>query len=67
MSVNADDLLIARSARNKDMIVASLQQEVDKVVAWSDKARLTKRNIQMRDSLLQLGLCRSGLATQHHH
>ena len=32
------DLLIAR---NKDMIVASLQLEVDKVVAWSDTARLT--------------------------
>ena len=41
MSAYADDLLIARSARNKDMIVASLPPEIDKVVAWSDKARLT--------------------------
>ena len=41
VSAYADDLLIAGSARNKDTIVASLQQEVDKVVAWSDKARLT--------------------------
>ena len=39
--MSTDDLLIARSARNKDMIVAYLQPEVDKVVAWSDKARLT--------------------------
>ena len=37
----ADDLLIARSAQNKDLIVVSLLPEVDKVVAWSDKARLT--------------------------
>ena len=41
MSAFADDLLTARSARNKDMIMASLQPEVDKVVAWSDKAGLT--------------------------
>ena len=37
----ADDLLMARSSLNKDVIVASLHPEVDKVVAWSDKARLT--------------------------
>ena len=41
VSAYADDLLLARSARNKDKIVASLQAEVDKVVAWSDKTRLT--------------------------
>ena len=40
VSAYADDLLIARSARNKVMIVASSQPEVYKVVAWSDKARL---------------------------
>ena len=40
VSAYADDLLIARSARNKNMIVAPLQP-VDKVVVWSDKARLT--------------------------
>ena len=34
-------LVIACSAHNKDMMVASLQPEVDKVVAWSDKGRLT--------------------------
>ena len=38
-SAYADDLSIARSVRNKDMIVASLQE--DEMVAWSDKARLT--------------------------
>ena len=41
ISANADDLLIAHSVRNKDMIVLSLQPEVCKQVAWSDKARLT--------------------------
>ena len=41
MNAYADDLVIARSARNKDMIVASLQPEVDKVVALSDKTKLT--------------------------
>ena len=40
MSAYAGDLLIACSARNKDMTVASIQPEVDKVVAWSGKARL---------------------------
>ena len=33
VSAYAGDLFIARCARNKDMIVASLQPEVDKVVA----------------------------------
>ena len=37
----ADDQAIANSAHNKDMIIASLQQEVDNVVEWSAKARLT--------------------------
>ena len=41
VSVYVDDLLIARSAHNKDMIVASLQPEVDKVIDWSTKAILT--------------------------
>ena len=41
VSTYADDLLIARSAGNKNMIVLSLQPEIDKVVAWCDKARLT--------------------------
>ena len=40
VSVNADDLLIAHNARNKNIIVASLQPQEDKVVAWSDTARL---------------------------
>ena len=34
-------MLIARSAPNKDMIVASQQPEIDKVVAWTAKAKLT--------------------------
>ena len=41
VSAYAGDLLVVRSARNKDIIVASLQPEVDKVVAWSHKATLT--------------------------
>ena len=41
VSANADDLLIVCSARNKDMIMACLKPEVDKVVAWSDMVRLT--------------------------
>ena len=41
VSVYVDDLLIACSANYEAMIVASLQPEVDNVVAWSDKARLT--------------------------
>ena len=40
MIAHADDLLIASSVRNKDKIVAFSRPEVDKVVAWSDKARL---------------------------
>ena len=35
VSAYADDLLVERSARNTDKNVASLQKEVDKVVAWS--------------------------------
>ena len=35
VSAYADCLWMARSARNKDMIVASFQPEVDKVVAMS--------------------------------
>ena len=41
MSAYADNPLIARSALNEDMIVVSLQPEVDKVVTWSDKVRFT--------------------------
>ena len=41
VSTYADDLLIAPSDRNNGMIVASLQPEVDKVVALSDKTWLT--------------------------
>ena len=33
MSAYPNDLLIARSVRNKDMIMTSIQPEVDKVVA----------------------------------
>ena len=41
VSTYADDQLIARNASNKDMIIASLHVEVDEVVVWSDKARLS--------------------------
>ena len=40
MSAYVDDMLNARSGRNKDVIVASLHPEVDKVVARSGKAGL---------------------------
>ena len=40
VSAYADDLSIACGGRNKDMIVVSLQPEVDRVVASSDNARL---------------------------
>ena len=39
MSAYADDVLMASSARNLDMIVTALQQEVDNVAAWSVMAR----------------------------
>ena len=54
VSVYTDDLLIARSARNKDMIVASLQLEVDKVVGWSDKARLTNETSKCETAFFSL-------------
>ena len=41
MSAYADGLSIGRSARNNDVIIAFLQPEVDNVVDWSAKARLT--------------------------
>ena len=40
VSAYAGDLAMADSAHDKDMIITSLQPEVDKVVAWSAKARL---------------------------
>ena len=39
MSAYVDDPLVARSARNEEMTVASLQPEEVEVLAWSDKAR----------------------------
>ena len=51
MSAYADDLLVAHS---KDMIVASLQPEVDKVVAWSDKARLTHNTFKCEKAFFSL-------------
>ena len=41
MSADANDLVIGRSTRDKDVIIASLQLEVDKMVASSTKAKLT--------------------------
>ena len=37
----ADDHIVVRNARKNEMILASLQPELDKVVAWSAKAILT--------------------------
>ena len=54
MSVYADDLLTAQSACNKDMIVTSLQPEVDKVIAWSDKARLTLNTYKCETAFFSL-------------
>ena len=41
MSAYTDDLEIACSTRNKDVIITSLQPEVDILVDWSAKPRLT--------------------------
>ena len=41
VSAYADDLTIARSTCNKDIIITSLQPEADKVVTRSAKTRLT--------------------------
>ena len=54
VSAYADNLLIARNTRNKDMIVASLQPEVDIVVAWSDKARLTLSTFKCETAFISL-------------
>ena len=54
MSVYADDLLIARSIRNKVMIVATLQPEFDKVVTRSDKARLTPNTSKCETAFFSL-------------
>ena len=66
VSAYADDLLIACSSRNKDMIVVYLQPELDKVVIWSDKARLTLSTSKCKTAFFSLD-CRCGLASQHHH
>ena len=52
VTANTDDLLIDRSACNKDMIVASLPTEVDKVVVWFDKARLTPKSSKFETTFL---------------
>ena len=41
LSAYADDLAIESSGRNKIDMTKKLQKEVDKVVKWSDDARLT--------------------------
>ena len=41
VSAYADDLAIACSGRSKIDMTKKLQKEVDKVVKWSDDARLT--------------------------
>ena len=51
VSAYADDLVIAR---NKDMIITSLQPEVDKVVAWSAKARLTLNSSKCETAFFSL-------------
>ena len=55
VSAYADDMLIARSTRNKNMIVVSLQPEVDKVDAWSDNARLTLNITKCKIAFISLG------------
>ena len=54
VSAYTDDLLTVRSARNKDMVVASLQPVVDKVVAWSDKARLSLSTSKCETAIFSL-------------
>ena len=41
VSAYADDLARAHSARKKHMITSSLEPEVDNLIAWFDKLRLT--------------------------
>ena len=54
VSAYADDVLTACCARNKDMIVASPQPEVYKVVARSDKARLTHSTSKSETAFISL-------------
>ena len=54
VSAYADDLLIAPSAHNIDMIVASLQLEDDKVVTWSDNARMTHNTSKCETTFFSL-------------
>ena len=54
MSAYADDLLIARSARNNNMIVASLLPEVGKVVAWYVMARLNLNSSKFETAFFSL-------------
>ena len=53
-SAYADDLLITHSDRNVDMIVASLQPGVDKVVVWSGMARLTLNSSKFKTAFFSL-------------
>ena len=54
VSADADDVLIARGTSNEDMIVASLQPEVDNLVAWSAKARLTLESSKCETAFFSL-------------
>ena len=55
VSAYAIDPLIASSFCNENMILASLQPEVDKLVAWSAKARLTLKSLKCRTAYFSLG------------
>ena len=54
ISACVDDLLIVPSACNEDMIMASLQLEVDKVVAWSAKVRLILNSSKFETTFFSL-------------
>ena len=54
VSAYADDLVIAKRGRNKDIVMAELQKEVDKVAAWSNTVKLTLNTTKFKTSFFGL-------------
>ena len=64
MSAYADDLAIACSERSAIDMTKKLQKEVDKVVKWSDDARLTLNTNKCEVSFFRL--CTAEASWQPH-
>ena len=64
VSAYADDLAIACSGRSKIDMTKKLQKEVDKVVEWSDDARLTLNTNKCEVSFFSL--CTAEASWQPH-